>query len=36
MGNEENIKAVYSEGYKYLGILEVDKKKENEMKEVLL
>ena len=34
LANGENIKAVDSKGYKYLGILELDKIKENEMKEV--
>ena len=34
LANGENIKAVNSEGYKYLGILELDKIKENEMKEL--
>ena len=34
LANGENIKAVNSEGYKYLGILELDKIKEYEMKEV--
>ena len=34
-GNEGSIKAIDLEGYKYLGILEADKIKENEMKEML-
>ena len=34
-GNGESIKAIDLEGYKYLGILEADKIKENEMKEML-
>ena len=34
LGNGESIKAIDLEGYKYLGILEADKIKENEMKEM--
>ena len=34
LGNGESIKTIDLEGYKYLGILEADKTKENEMKEI--
>ena len=34
VANGESIKSVDAEGYRYLGILELDKIKENEMKEV--
>ena len=34
LGNRESIKAIDLEAYKYLGILEADKIKENEMKEM--
>ena len=34
LGNGESIKTIDLEGYKYLGILEADKIKENEMKEM--